>query len=74
MARKNGMSAHRTRKLGIAKGHHFLYSVNEDGSDATVVRYLGEQDNDRLYCYLPDGFAMWIHIHYLANVPHRRAA
>ena len=74
MGRKNSMSAHRAKKLGIAKGHHFIYSVNEDGSEASVVRYLGEQDGDRLLCYMPDGYFMWIHLHYLSNAPKRQAA
>lgn len=71
MARKSGNRHHRAPKLGIAKGHHFMYSTAEDGSDATVVRYLGEQDGDRLLCYLPQGIALWLHVHYLWNTPKR---
>jgi len=62
----------RQRKLPISKGQHFLYSTHEFGEDATVVRYLGEQDGDTLLCFVPDGFSMWIHVHQLSNIPHRQ--
>ena len=69
MARKNGAQSHRRAKLPIPKNFHFLYSTDEFGLDATVVRYLGEQDGDFLYCFHPEGYAMWIHLHQLSNVP-----
>lgn len=75
MGRKNvnATKGKKQRKLPIAKGHHFMYSTDEFGKDATVVRYLGEQDGDLLYCYHPEGFAMWIHLHHLWN-PVKKAA
>lgn len=69
MARKNGNKAHRQRKLNIPRNFHFMYSTHEFGDDATVVRYLGEQDDDRLLCFHPEGYSLWIHLHHLWNVP-----
>lgn len=76
MARKNrnAVRRNRVRKLAIPRNHHFMYSVNEDGSEASVVRYLGEQDGDMLLCFHPEGYAMWIHLHHLSNTPKKRAA
>lgn len=71
MARKSGSKAHNRRKLNIPKNFHFMYSTHEFGEDATVVRYLGEQDGDSLLCFLPDGYSMWIHVHQLYNMPKR---
>ena len=69
MARKNGTRFTRRAKLPIPRNHHFMYSTHEFGEDATVVRYLGDQDGDYLYCFHPEGYAMWIHLHQLSNVP-----
>ena len=76
MGRKNinAVKTRRQRKLAIPNGHHFLYSTHEFGEDATVVRYMGEQDGDSLLCFIPDGFSMWIHIHHLTNVPKTSSA
>lgn len=74
MARKSGSKMKTQRKLNIPKNFHFLYSTHEFGDDATVVRYLGEQDGDYLYCFHPEGFAMWIHLHQLSNMPSRQLA
>lgn len=73
MARKNRNATKRRQTINIPKGRHFMYSPHEDGSDATVVRYIGEQDGDFLLCWHPDGFAMWIHMHQMWN-PTKRAA
>lgn len=73
MGRKNINACHKQRKLRIPRNHHFIYSVNEDGSNASVVRFLGEQESDYLWCFHPDGFAMWIHLSHLSNVPRRAA-
>lgn len=69
MARKNGNKAHRRPNLNIPKNWHFMYSTHEFGDDATVVRYLGEQDDDFLLCFHPEGYATWIHLHQLYNMP-----
>lgn len=71
MARKNrnAVKGARPQKLHIPRNHHFMYSTDEFGADATVVRFLGEQDGDYLWCYHPEGFAMWIHVHQLSNRP-----
>lgn len=68
MARKNG-NRHFRAKLPINKGHHFIYQIDETSNDATVVRYLGEQDGHYLYCWHPEGYALWIHIAQLHNRP-----
>lgn len=75
MGRKNenATKGKRQRKLAIAKGHHFMYSTDEFGADATVVRYLGEQDGNLLLCHHPEGFQLWIHLHHLWN-PTKKAA
>lgn len=69
MARKNRNARKRTPKLNIPKNHHFMYSTDEFGADASVVRYLGEQDGDQLLCFHPEGFELWIHVSHLSNVP-----
>lgn len=76
MGRKNvnALKARRQRKLSIAKGTHFLYSTDEFGADATVVRYLGEQHEDTLLCFLPEGYSMFIHLHHLNLAPKRKVA
>lgn len=74
MARKNGHRHFRAQKLDIPRNHHFIYSVNDDGSDASVVRYLGEQNGDYLTCYMPSGYVMPIHVSQLSNPPKVRAA
>lgn len=75
MARKNRNAVKRARKYDIPRNRHFVYSTDELGADATIVRYLGEQDGDHLFCFHPEGFAMWIHVHNLSNpVKHKRAA
>lgn len=67
MGRKNSNAAKgaRPRKYNIPKNTHFMYSPHEDGSDATVVRYLGEQNGDTLLVWHPEGYSMFVHLHHL---------
>lgn len=74
MARKNGNRHHKRPKLDIPRNHHFIFAVDEGGTDACVVRFLGEQDGDFLWCYHPAGYARWIHVSYLSNPPKAMAA
>jgi len=73
MGRKNtnAVKERKRRHVRIAKGTHFLYSTHEFGEDATVVRYMGEQNGDTLLCFLPEGYSMFIHMHHL-NLPLKR--
>jgi len=74
MARKNRNARTQQRRYPIAKNRHFLYSTDDEfGTDATVVRFMGEQDGDMLLCFHPEGFPLWIHVHQLSN-PIRSAA
>lgn len=62
MARKN-RNAKTQRKFNIKPNMHFLYSPEPELSDDfTVVRYLGEQDQDMLYVFHPEGYAFWAHV------------
>lgn len=72
MARKDGNRHHKATKLPIHKGHHFIYQISDLNNDATVVRYLGDQDGHYLYCWHPEGFALWIHVAQLSNKPKAR--
>lgn len=77
MGRKNRnavRSIRRQRKLDIPRNHHFVYSVNDDGSEASIVRYLGDQEGDHLYCYHPSGFPLWIHVSQLSNPSKQKKA
>lgn len=74
MARKNGNAPHKRPKLDIPFGQHFLYSVRDDGGEASIVRFMGDQDNDFLWCRHADGYRLWIHVSQLSNVPKRRTA
>ena len=77
MARKNrnAVRSNRVRKLSIPRNHHFIYSVHDDGSEASIVRYMGEQEGDYLFCFHPEGYALWIHLSQLSNpVKHKKAA
>lgn len=73
MGRKNANATktRRQRRFKIAKGTHFLYSTDEFGEDATVVRYMGEQGDDSLLVFHPEGYAFWAHVHHL-NLPLKR--
>lgn len=66
MGRKNS-NAKPQQKYRIKKNRHFAYSTDEFGRDASIVRYLGNQDGDYLYCWHPEGFPLWIHVHHLSN-------
>lgn len=68
MARKNRNAERNPRRFRIRKGKHFVYEVPYSGEGATVVRYLGEQNDDTLLCYHPEGYTLWIHVDYLTNV------
>lgn len=72
MARKNRNARPNYRKLNIPRGRHFIYSTTDDGSDATVVRYMGEQDGDYLTCFHPAGYVIPIHVSQLSNPPRRQ--
>jgi len=67
MGRKNenAVKGSRKRKYNIPKNTHFMYSPHEDGSEATVVRYLGEQNGDTLLVWHPEGYSMFVHLHHL---------
>lgn len=74
MGRKHS-NARPEPKYQIRRNRHFVYSTDEFGKDASVVRYLGKQEGDYLYCWHPEGFALWIHVHQLSNpVKHAKAA
>lgn len=66
MGRKNA-NARPAQKFRIKKNRHFAYSTEEFGDNASIVRYLGIQDGDYLYCFHPEGFPLWIHVHQLSN-------
>lgn len=66
MGRKNA-NARAKSKYQIPKNRHFAYSTDEFGRDASIVRYLGAQDGDFLYCWHPEGYPLWIHVHQLTN-------
>lgn len=73
MARKNKNArlTSRRARLRIPKYTHFIYSADEHGNDATLVRYLGDQSGDLLYCWHPEGYALWCPVMYLHRVNHR---
>ena len=73
MARKNNntRTTNRRSRLRIPKHTHFVYSTDEFGNDATLVRYLGDQSGDLLYCWHPAGYALWCRISHLHRVNHR---
>ena len=70
MARKNSNARGNVKRFPVPKNFHFLYSTDDEfGTDATVVRYMGEQDGEFLLCFHPEGYALWIHCHQLSNIP-----
>lgn len=71
MARKNSNATKGGRSLRIQRNRHFYYTPGYVDADATVVRFLGKQDADYVYCYHPDGFPMWIHVSELYSTPSR---
>lgn len=76
MARKNrnAQRGSQRRKFPVSKGTPFVFSTDEFGEDATIVRYLGEQDGDMLLCRHPEGFDLWCHLSYLSRSVRRVAA
>ena len=77
MGRKNANAVRgnrRSRKLRVAIGTMFTYSTDDAGSDATLVRYLGEQDGDTLLCWHPEGFNLWCHLSHLSRSISARSA
>lgn len=52
----------RAPRLLIRPNSHLMYSTDELYQDATVVRYMGEQDDDCIKVWHPDGFELWVHI------------
>ena len=75
MARKNrnAQKDGRSRKYAVARNTHFLYSTDEFGEDATVVRYMGEQQGDLLLCHHPEGMVLWCHVSHLSRSISRAA-
>lgn len=58
---RNATRSNRRGRFPISKGAHFIYQVDEYDTEPTVVRYLGEQQEDSLLVYHPAGFALWVH-------------
>lgn len=67
MARKNRNARPLKPAFRIPRNRHFAYSTDEFGADASIVRYLGEQDGNFLLCWHPEGYQLWIHVHQLTN-------
>lgn len=69
MARKNSnarKSGRGKNRIHLARNTHLLYSTHEFGEDASVVRYLGEFEDDCLLVWHPEGYQAWIHLHHLS--------
>lgn len=69
MGRKNA-NAKPVPRFNIPARKHFLYTPEDDLTlaNATIVRYMGEQQGPNLKCWHPDGFEFWANMHNLANV------
>lgn len=60
MARKNKNA--RPQYLTIPKGTHLMYSPDELYQEPSVVRCMGEQRDDEILVFVPEGFPMWVHV------------
>ena len=63
----------RPRKINLPRNTHLMYSTDEFGEDPTVVRYLGEFEDDCLLVFHPEGYQMWVHLHHVW-LPKKQAA
>lgn len=75
MARKNANARGRSRRnrVNLAPNTHLMYSTDEFGEDATVVRYMGESSGDYLTVFHPEGYVIEAHMHHLW-LPRKTAA